>query len=357
NAAFGITLPACGYKISKFYANFAADMDVTPDAGKNYASVNIPYQLGYIYSSYFSQNSSSTGYPSDITGPPFMGGYGFVGVKYLASPDSAPGKPAGLSLFSDTENGGVFGDPGNAIQLYRYMSGTVSPSLGDGQCNHDPRATHICHVEVSAPNDMRFFQSSGPFDLPAGGSGSVVVAYIFASPVKYGPCQTAASGAGVGTCGNLNPGNPEALGNLDSLTSGNVNVVDHLTGFEGYVAGTETAPEQDHFVVTPGSLLGKANLAQLVFDQGFLLPFAPASPDFFLVPGDNSVAVMWRPSTTEATGDLFYSVASGALTGSGTPNPLYDPNYRQFDVEGYRVYRGRNQGDLHLLAQFDYVGT
>ena len=22
-------------------------------------------------------------------------------------------------------------------------------------------------------------------------------------------------------------------------------------------------------------------------------------------------------------------------------NPQYDPNYRQFDVEGYRVYRGR----------------
>ena len=22
-------------------------------------------------------------------------------------------------------------------------------------------------------------------------------------------------------------------------------------------------------------------------------------------------------------------------------NPLYDPNYRQFDVEGYRIYRGR----------------
>ncbi|HET7023951.1 MAG TPA: hypothetical protein VFI39_01945, partial [Gemmatimonadales bacterium] len=366
NAAFGITLPACGYTISKFFANFAADMDVTPDAGNNYASVNIPYQLGYVYSSYFAQNSSATGYPPDIDGPPFMGGYGFVGVKYLASPDSgtAPNKaPAGLSLFSDTENGGVFGDPGNAIQLYRYMSGTVSPSLGDGQCNHDPVASHICHVEVSAPNDMRFFQSSGPFDLPAGGSGSVVVAYIFASPVKFGPCQTAGSGAGAGACGNLNPGNPEALSSLDSLTAGNVNVVDHLTGFVSYAAGTETKPDQNHFVVVPGSLLGKANIAQLVFNNKFLLPFAPSSPDFFLVPGDNSVAVMWRPSSTEATGDLYYQIAHSAVTldsvGNPTtiPNPLYDPNYRQFDVEGYRVYRGRNQGDLHLLAQFDKAGT
>ena len=40
-------------------------------------------------------------------------------------------------------------------------------------------------------------------------------------------------------------------------------------------------------------------------------------------------------------------------------NPLYDANYRQFDVEGYRVYRGRINApnSLRLLAQFDYSGT
>lgn len=369
NAAFGVTIPACGYDIDNFYANFAADMDVTPDAGHNYASVNLPYKMGYIYSSYFSQNSSATGYPADITGPPFMGGYGFVGVKYLASPDSGNGTPGhafgptGLTLFSDTENGGVFGDPGNAIQLYRYMSGTVTPALGDGQCNHNPTTSHICHVEVSLPNDMRFFEASGPFNLPAGAQGSVVVAYIFASPVKFGPCQTASPGAGIGPCGNLNPGDPEKLSNLDSLQNGTVNTVDHLTGFVSYSRGAEATPQQGNFNVVGGSLLGKANIAQLVFNNKFLLPFAPNAPDFFLVPGDNQVAIMWRPSTTEALGDLFYSVASSPVTkdslGNPTsiPNPLYDPQYRFKDVEGYRVYRGRNQGDLHLLAQFDYAGT
>ncbi|MBW8773431.1 MAG: hypothetical protein JF590_09100, partial [Gemmatimonadetes bacterium] len=41
------------------------------------------------------------------------------------------------------------------------------------------------------------------------------------------------------------------------------------------------------------------------------------------------------------------------------PNLLYDPNYRQFDVEGYRVYRGRvdDPTALSLLAQYDYAGT
>src|SRR5439155_536837 len=33
------------------------------------------------------------------------------------------------------------------------------------------------------------------------------------------------------------------------------------------------------------------------------------------------------------------------------------PDFRKFDVEGYRIYRGRTTGDLALVAQFDYSGT
>ena len=42
-----------------------------------------------------------------------------------------------------------------------------------------------------------------------------------------------------------------------------------------------------------------------------------------------------------------------------TPGSRYDPSYRQFDVEGYRVYRGRTDtpNTLQLVAQFDYAGT
>jgi hypothetical protein len=76
---------------------------------------------------------------------------------------------------------------------------------------------------------------------------------------------------------------------------------------------------------------------------------------------------MWRPSPSEAAGDPFFVLASqptvlcdpdDPLSGQ-CPNPLYDPNYRQFDVEGYRVYRGRVDApnSLRLLAQFDYAGT
>jgi hypothetical protein len=109
----------------------------------------------------------------------------------------------------------------------------------------------------------------------------------------------------------------------------------------------------------PGSLLGKALVAQEVFRNKFLLPFAPETPDFFLVPGSDQVTVLWRPTVSETTGDPFFAIASAATTPEGAINPLFDPNYRQNDVEGYRVYRGRvdSPQSLQLLAQFDYAGT
>ena len=57
---------------------------------------------------------------------------------------------------------------------------------------------------------------------------------------------------------------------------------------------------QDEFLTVPGSLLRKAQTAQAVFDGKFLLPFAPERPDFFLVPGNNQVSVLWQPSPTES---------------------------------------------------------
>ena len=104
-------------------------------------------------------------------------------------------------------------------------------------------------------------------------------------------------------------------------------------------------------------------MAQTVFNLKFLLPFAPQAPEFFLVPGDNQVSILWKPTVSETTGDPFFQVAIQPTVtdtaGNVLPNPLYDPNYRQFDVEGYRIYRGRTDSPnaLELVAQFDYAGT
>src|SRR5262249_56328980 len=92
-----------------------------------------------------------------------------------------------------------------------------------------------------------------------------------------------------------------------------------------------------------------------VYCAKFLLPFAPDGPNFFLIPGDNQVTVVWQKSPSETVqpngGDPFFAEASDPTSA------LYDPNFRQYDVEGYRIYRGRTTGDLRLVAQFDYAGT
>ena len=75
---------------------------------------------------------------------------------------------------------------------------------------------------------------------------------------------------------------------------------------------TPTRPSvtQDEYITVPGSLLGKAKVAQTVFDTKFLLPFAPERPEFFLVPGNQQVTILWARSATETMPDPFFAIAS-----------------------------------------------
>ena len=350
NEAFGITLPQEGYSIENLFAAFGADMDVA-DAGDNYSSVVLPFALGHTYGAHFDQPEGWTFDPG-IFAPPFFPAAGFVGVKYLRSPTGA----GEIQLFSNTINGGQFGDAANTKQLYRYLSGNISQAAGDAACSYDPVEDRLCFVNNDDPDDMRFFQSSTPLSLAPGQFGSIVVAYIFAAPylpASYTP----------GTI--LPPGDPLRMTSVAQLNGGGANMVDSIAGLLSFEDGNgNNIPEQSEFRVARGSLLDKALVAQEIFDNRFLLPFAPDAPEFFLVPGDNQVTVLWRPSPSETGGDPFFAIASNPTRvpeGGGDPivNPLYDPNYREFDVEGYRVYRGRVDAPnaLTLLAQFDYAGT
>jgi hypothetical protein len=308
NATFGVTLPTGGYTIDDLYAAFGTDMDVA-SAGTNYSSVNLPFALGYTYVQSFAGEVSWTFDPS-LFAPPFMPGAGFAGIKYLKSP-TGPGE---IQLFSNTVNGtpfpGAFNDPQNATQLWRYLSGNISVPAGDQACNTGD---------------------------PTGGC----------------PAPGAACGGG-----NVKPGNPTILGD-PTLMAGGVNLVDSISGYisatdlDGSGVYEQAGTSGPEWTVVPGSLLGKSYTAQAVFDAKFLLPFAPTAPAFFLIPGNNQVTVMWQPSPSEAQGDPYYAVASDVASA------LYDPNYREFDVEGYRIYRGRTDSpdDLSLVAQFDYAGT
>jgi hypothetical protein len=354
-ARFAIDIPDGGYTVTNMFAAFGADMDVA-EAGANYASVNVPFSLGYTYENTFSGADGWTFDPT-IFSPPFFPGAGFVGVKYLKSP-VVDGAEVGLTLFSNTINSGAFDDAQNATQLYRYLSNNISTAAGDAACNTgDPQETRICFINNVAPDDMRFFQSSGPLELGPGQFGSIVVAYIFAAPVSVGACT------GPGTC-DVTPGDPTRLSDVGLLNAG-ANQIDSVAGFAGYEdANGDGIVTQDEFETVPGSLLNKALVAQTIFDNRFLTAAAPESPPFFLIPGNNQVTVLWNQSPTETAGDPFFQVASQPLVvpeGGGDPvqNPLFDPNFREFDVEGYRVYRGRvdSPNSLTLLASFDKTGT
>ena len=343
-AAFGVDMPDGGYTIENAFMAFAADQDVTAAAGANLSSFNNLFNLGVTYHERFTPAPGNVFDPA-IHAPPFLPGPGFVGTKYLRSPILPNGQEAGTVLAGLTTNRGAFPDAGSLTQSYRFLSGNLNPAAGDPQCNTgDFRITHLCFINEQ-PSDTRTFQSSGPLTLGPGKQATIVVAYIFAAPVATGkcpsiPCPVSMTPAPLVILG-ATPENPGA------------DAVDSAMGYRGWKAGTDTLV-QDSVATVPRSLLDKALVAQAIFDSKFLLPFAPQAPEFFLVPGDNQVTVLWRPSNSETAGDAYFAIANDPSAGA-----RYDPSYRQFDVEGYRIYRGRTDtpNQLQLVAQFDYDTT
>jgi hypothetical protein len=355
NAEFGITLPTGGYTIENFYAGQAADMDVG-EAGTNFTSVHTPLGLGFAWDWRFPALSFWNFDPL-IFSSPFFAGTGLVGIKTLNP--SPQGDPQGMSVYSQVGAGGVFPDPVNVEELYRYLAAHDILGPAAPACSFNPAASRICFIEIANARDVRQYQSTGPFTIPPGGSATMAIAYVFAAPLETNgivACRTCIVSPGAGTiiAGMSDP----------AIVSAGVNPIDSIAGFLGASdASGDGMLQGDEFVAAPRSLYAKAQLAQAMFDHHFLVPSAPAAPGFFLIPGDGQVTVMWRPSATEQSGDPFFQLAKDASVlndqGGLVVNPLYDPNFRQFDVEGYRIYRARisDPAAMTLLAQFDYAGT
>ena len=344
-ARYGLDIPDDGYAITNLFAAFFADMDVA-NFDLNYATPVIPFAMGVTYDGSFHLPSWS--YPPEIFGPPFVPSPGFVGVKYLRSPLDSTGQPVGLTIFSNTLNSLTgYPDPIGVKQLFRYLSGTSSPGAGDFPCTFQGQqlALHFCFFSPNG-GDVRFFQSSGPMTLEPGRAQSIVVAYLFAAP-------TDAVAPFIG--GDFKPGFP-ATGAQLGLDPTLVRPIERAMGWVSQMdRDSNLVITQDEVTTVPRSLLNKALVAQAVFDNKFLLPFAPDPPTFFLIPGNNQVTIAWQKSETETVkpggGDPYFAISSDPTSA------LYDPNFRQYDVEGYRIYRGRTTGDLRLVAQFDYAGT
>ena len=348
-AKFGAGLiPDDGYTITDMYAGFAMDADVAIYS-HNYATAILPFNIGMTYAGDFLPEVGWT-FPPDVFGPPFFAAPGFVGVKYLRSPTDALGNQVGLTMFSQHFNpnqGSGLLDPEGGNQLYRYLSGyfgTTDASCSPFTNRDEARARRLCYLGQTQ-GDARFYQASGPFNLEPGKATSIVVAYINAAPL-----DTVETYVG----GDVLPGIP-FTGDSIFNDSTKIRLVERIAGWVTQSdANADQVITQDEVTTVQYSLLSKAQTAQTIFDAGFAGAFAPEAPSFFLVPGDQTVTVVWQPSRTEdqtGTGDPYFGIA-------GNPaSSLYDPNYRQFDVEGYRVYRGRSASELQLIAQFDYSGT
>ena len=381
-ASYGVVLPAKGYTFHNMFAAYFQDAD-EGNSSYNFSTAILPFSLVAVEKSNYSE--PLWGYPAGAFGAPFYPAPGFEAVKYLQSPTNpATGKPFGISVWGNTCNGcGLLNDAVGIPQMYRYLSGHVSPALGDGTCNSDPILLHTC-AALQAYSDTRFFESSGPYDMAPGQSSVIVVALIFAAPLA----QWAATSNGIyampagniktylGTASNgLNtyfpgwPTSPDTLAQVGTASGTRIcttacskaaTIRDPIERAMGWGQFSDVSPAdgtitQNEVQTYPGSLLDKAKVAQAIFDNKFLLPFAPEAPSFYLIPGDGQVTVVWSKSLTETVraggGDPYYSVASNPATA------LYDPDYRQYDVEGYRIWRGRTAAEMQVVAQFDYSGT
>ena len=145
--------------------------------------------------------------------------------------------------------------------------------------------------------DKRFVQCSGPFDLAPGQVEELIVATIAA---PFG-----------------GEGQPWENRGIDSLV--------HLARV--------------------------ANAAQFIYDQGWLLPGPPAAPGITLVPGDNSVRIVWD-NLSETTPDPYYGKVAHDTTSQG-----WDPKYLEYDFQGYIVYKSANGSDWSILTQCDLADT
>ncbi len=106
-------------------------------------------------------------------------------------------------------------------------------------------------------------------------------------------------------------------------------------------AAGETGAKKDTL-----ELAKMAATAQYIYDQNWLLPGPPFSPNLTLIPGDKKVTLIWN-NLSELLPDPYYQIASNPSS------PGYDPAYRQYDFEGYKIYKSEDGIDWSLLDQCD----
>jgi hypothetical protein len=101
----------------------------------------------------------------------------------------------------------------------------------------------------------------------------------------------------------------------------------------------------------------KSDVVQSMFDGGWVIPMPPAVPDLFGVPGTNKVTLYWD-NNPEITPDKYSNITSKdsiQQNGQTVPNPFYNPAYRGYDFEGYKVWKSiyTDPSTFQMIAHFD----
>jgi hypothetical protein len=105
----------------------------------------------------------------------------------------------------------------------------------------------------------------------------------------------------------------------------------------------------DIFFTPDSALVTLDHAAQYTFDHNWLLPGPPPAPHFTCIPGDAQVTLVWD-NYSEITPDPYYAMVS-------TPGSSYDPFYREYDFEGYGLWKSMSglPGEWDLLARCDLI--
>lgn len=281
------------FSLEEAWLGFFADMDIGTEFTDDRTSFfteqitpegnTIPINMGFAWDENFHESN-------------FVGAPGFVGVAYLQSPgndyDGIDNDGDGMvdeSPFDDADDDGdgVVNDIPDEVDqmgLVNYSNfwwwEDAPRSDHEGYRFMSCTPSYQCH-ESTEDQDVKYMISSGPFRIRPGETHRLVLAFVFADAV----------------------GDPSSIPVYGDPPRPDPNDI----YFEEFLAAKQTA--------------------QAIYDLGFVRATPPPRPWLKLVPGDRQVTVLWDESPVYAADDLYDDFAA------------LDPDYRQYDFEGYRLWR------------------
>ncbi|MDY6787795.1 MAG: hypothetical protein SVK54_06705 [candidate division WOR-3 bacterium] len=105
----------------------------------------------------------------------------------------------------------------------------------------------------------------------------------------------------------------------------------------------------------PNEMFLGAKAAQKVYDDDFTGPVAPGQVPFN-TKGMNQEVILYWDNTVELIPDPYYELVGDPGTPT-EPNTMYNPEYREFDVVGYKIFKSRTgAGDSwEQIAKYDLI--